>query len=201
MGKEAKMKQIEVTVKVNSSLDEVDNILKKQGFKIIRTSRVEDKYMSNKFEQLTKDNILDFLKSCILIRFLDVNSKETFKRITYKDKVYKDKTVISEEKINIIIDNIEQAEKLFEKLGFKKIVEVNYDVIVYEKDGVELAFQNVENLGLLLEYESGNDYIGFSDEEIIHEKEKMLEEIRKLKINIENDYDVKKAYELIYKRL
>ena len=195
------MKQIEVTVKVNSSLDEVDNILKKQGFRIIRTSRVEDKYMSNKFEQLTKVNILDILKNCVLIRFLNINNKETFKRITYKDKVYKDKTVISEEKINIIIDDIEQAEKLFAKLGFKKIVEVNYDVIVYEKDGVELAFQNVENLGLLLEYEKSNDYTGYSNEDIIREKEKMLEEIRKLKISIENDYDVKKAYELIKQKL
>ena len=201
MGKESKMKQIEVTVKVNSSLDEVDNILKKQGFRIIRTSRVEDKYMSNKFEQLTKVNILDILKNCVLIRFLNINNKETFKRITYKDKVYKDKTVISEEKINIIIDDIEQAEKLFAKLGFKKIVEVNYDVIVYEKDGVELAFQNVENLGLLLEYEKSNDYTGYSNEDIIREKEKMLEEIRKLKISIENDYDVKKAYELIKQKL
>ena len=195
------MKQIEVTVKVNSSLDEVDNILKKQGFKIIRTSRVEDKYMSNKFEQLTKVNILDILKNCVLIRFLNVNNKETFKRITYKDKVYNGSTVISEEKINIIIDDIEQSEKLFAKLGFKRIVEVNYDVIVYEKDGVELAFQNVENLGLLLEYEKSNDYTGYSNEDIIHEKEKMLNEIRKLKINIENDYDVKKAYELIYQKL
>lgn len=195
------MKQIEITVKVNDSLDEVDSTLKKQGFKIVRTSRVEDKYMSNRFEKLTKDNILDILKGCVLVRFLNVNNKETLKKITYKDKVYSNSKVISEEKININVDSIEKSEKLFEKLGFKKIVEVNYDVIVYEKDGLELAFQNVENLGLLLEYEKNNDYTGYSDESIVHEKEKMLEEIRNLKINIENDYDVKKAYELIYKKL
>ena len=195
------MKQIEITVKVNSSLNEVDDILKEQGFNIIRTSRVEDKYMSNRFEKLTKDNILDILKGCVLVRFLNVNNKEIFKKITYKDKVYSDSKVISEEKININVDSIEKSEKLFEKLGFKKIVEVNYDVIVYEKDGLELAFQNVDNLGLLLEYEKNNDYTGYSDEDIMHEKEKMLEEIRKLKIDIENDYDVKKAYELIYKKL
>ena len=195
------MKQIEVTVKVNSSLKQVDDILKKQGFKIIRNSRIEDKYMSNQFEKLTKNSILDILQSCVLVRFLNVNNSEIFKRITYKDKVYNGTTVISEEKINVIVDSIENSEKLFEKLGFKKIVEVNYDVIVYEKNGLELAFQNVENLGLLLEYESNNDYTGFSDESILHEKQKMLEEIRNLKISIGNDYDVKKAYELIYKEL
>lgn len=195
------MKQIEITVKVNNSLERVDNILKEQGFKIIRSSRIEDKYMTNQFAKLMKDNILDILKSCVLIRFLNVNNREIFKRITYKNKVYNGTTIISEEKINIIIDNIEKAEKLFERLGFERIVEVNYDVIVYEKNGMELAFQNVENLGLLLEYESINDYTEFSNEDIIKEKEKMLDEIRKLKIDIENDYDVKKAYELICKEL
>lgn len=191
------MKQIEVTVKVNDSLEQIDSILKEQGFKIIRNSRIEDKYMTNQFKKLTKDNILEILKSCVLVRFLNVNNKEIFKRITYKNKAYNDSTVISEEKINIIIDNIDNAEKLFEKLGFEKIVEVNYDVVVYEKNGIELAFQNVENLGLLLEYESSNDYSNFTDNEIIKEKIKMLGKIRKFNIDIENDYDVKKAFELI----
>ena len=153
--------------------------------------------MTNQFKKLTKDNILEILKSCVLVRFLNVNNKEIFKRITYKNKAYNDSTVISEEKINIIIDNIDNAEKLFEKLGFEKIVEVNYDVIVYEKNGIELAFQNVENLGLLLEYESSNDYSNFTDNEIMEEKIKMLGKIRKFNIDIENDYDVKKAFELI----
>ena len=68
------MKQIEVTVKVNSSLKQVDDILKKQVFKIIRNSRIEDKYMSNQFEKLTKNSILDILQSCVLVRFLNVNN-------------------------------------------------------------------------------------------------------------------------------
>lgn len=52
-----------------------------------------------------------------------------------------------------------------------------------------------------MEYENTNDYTEFSNEIIIKEKEKMLDEIKRLKIDIENDYDVKKAYELIYKSL
>lgn len=195
------MKQIEITVRVNNSLKQIDDILRSQGFNVIRKSRIEDKYMTNQYEMLTKDNILNVIKKCVLIRFLNVNDKEVFKRITYKNKTYKGSTVISEEKINIIIDNIENAEKLFESLDFKKIVEVNYDVIVYEKDGLELAFQDVENLGLLLEYEKNNDYSNFTDEEILNEKEQMMKEIRELNIAIGNDYDIKKAYELILKNL
>lgn len=129
----------------------------------------------------------------MLIRFLNINNKEIFKRITYKDKVYNGTTVISEEKTNVIVDSIDNAVRLFEKLGFRKIVEVNYNVIVYEKNGMELAFQDVENLGLLLEYENSNDFSGLTDEDIIKEKEKMLREIKKLNIDVEKDYDIKKS--------
>jgi len=195
------MEQIEITVTVNNTLEEIDTILKKQNFKLIRRSRIEDKYMTQHSSLLSEDNIIEILKTCVLIRFLNVNNKKIFKKITYKNKKYKNNTVISEEKINVNIDDIEKAEQLFLVLGFENIVNVNYDVIVYEKDGFELAFQNVEGLGLLLEYESRFDYSDSTDEEILQEKNKMLREIRKLNISIGNDYDIKKAQELILKSL
>ena len=109
--------------------------------------------------------------------------------------------VISEEKINVNIDDTEKAEQLFAALGFKKLTDVNYDVIVYAKDELELCFQDVENLGLLLEYESLKDYTGYSNEEILKEKNEMLEEIRQYNIKITDEYDIKKAFELIEKSI
>ena len=195
------MKQIEVTTYVNNTLNEVDKILTNQGFELIRKSRIEDKYMTAEYNKLNKNNILDILSSCVLIRYLCVNEKETFKKITYKKKVFENNIVISEEKINVNIDNIDKAEQLFTSLNFKNIVNVNYDVIVYSKDNIELAFQEVEDLGLLLEYENPKDFENHTKEEIILEKEKILEEIKKYNLNISNDYDVKKAFEIINKNL
>lgn len=195
------MKQIEVTTRVNESLKDVEKKLKEQGFEFIRKSRIEDIYMTQKLDNLRKDNIIDILKNSVLIRYLLVNNKDVFKKITYKNKVYKDDVVISEEKINVNIDDIEKAEKLFDVLGFKKLVEVKYDVIVYKKDNVELAFQDVEKLGLLLEYENEKDFEGYSDGQILQEKNKMLESIRSFNIDIANEFDVKKAYELIEKEI
>lgn len=195
------MKQIEVTTRVNESLKDVEKKLKEQGFEFIRKSRIEDIYMTQKLDNLRKDNIIDILKNSVLIRYLLVNNKDVFKKITYKNKVYKDDVVISEEKINVNIDDIEKAEKLFDVLGFKKLVEVKYDVIVYKKDNVELAFQDVEKLGLLLEYENEKDFEGYSDGQILQEKNKMLESIRSFNIDITNEFDVKKAYELIEKEI
>ena len=191
------MKQIEITVRVNDSLKKVSKNLEKQGFKKIRESRIEDKYLTQNKKKISKKNIIDVLKSCVLVRYLRVNNEQEFKKITYKCKEYKDDTVISETKINVSIDDTSKAEELFKKLGFNTLVEVNYDVIVYEKDGLELAFQEVEGLGLLLEYENTKDFSGIDDKEILKEKEKMAQEIKKFNINIGDDYDIKKAYELV----
>ena len=196
-----KVRQIEITAYVNQNLDEIDNILSKQGFKIIRKSRVEDKYMLHKDEPLTKNNILSILTKCLLIRYLCINNDKEVKSLTYKKKDYKGDTSISEEKIVLSIEDIEQAEKLFNALNFRKIVDVNYDVIVYKKDEVELCFQLVEDLGLLVEYENIKDFKNVSQEEIIKEKERMLEELRSYQLQVSDDYDVKKAYQLIKNRM
>lgn len=195
------MKQIEITTRVNNTLKEIDNILTNQGFKIIRTSRIEDKYLKNKDIKVNKSNILDVLKKCVLIRYLCVNKSDVFKKIAYKNKVYQNDVVISEEKININIDNINEARKLFEAINFELLTEVNYDAIVYSDGKIELCFQNVENLGILLEYENVNDFKGKSNEEILNEKNNMINELRMLKLNITDEFDVKKAYELVINKI
>lgn len=195
------MKQIEITTYVNNTLDDVDDILKKQGFKIIRKSRIEDIYKTLIYKELNKNTILDVLSKSVLIRYLRVNDKDEFKKLTYKNKIYDNNTVISEEKINVSIDDVNKANKLLELLGLKTIVNVNYDVVVYSNDIIELCFQNVEGLGLLLEYENTNDFEGYSNESILNEKYKMLEEVKTFGLNISNDIDVKKAYELIIRNI
>ena len=195
------MRQIEITTRVNNTLQEVEDILTKQGFKVIRKSRIEDKYLTQHINELKKDNIIDILKNSVLLRYWRVNNKEVHKTITYKNKVYENDIVISEEKISINIDDIDNAEKLFTLLGFKKLVDVNYDIIVYEKDGFELCFQDVERLGLVLEYENENDFTNVSNEGILKVKHEMLEKIKKYNLNITDEFDIKKAYELIEKEI
>ena len=195
------MKQIEITVKVNNTLDEVDKILISKGFKLIRKSRVEDEYVCPNDINVNRENILKVLSSSVLIRYLKTQDGE-FKKITYKDKKYsKDGIVISEEKINVSIDDTKKAQELFEKINFKKLVSVHYDVIVYSNNNYEFAFQDVEGLGLLLEFENENDFEGISDETIVSEKQKMYEIIKTYGIKVENNYDIKKAYELVMKKL
>ena len=195
------MKQIEITRYLLETEENSFDKLEKQGFKLIRTSTIEDKYLTSKIRELTKDNIQYILKNLVLLRYLNVEGKE-FKKITYKYKnVDKDENIISETKININCENLSEAEKLFENLGFEILTIVKYKVKVYEKDGIELAFQNVEGLGSMIEYENAEDFENKNIEEIKKVKQKMEEKIESFGILIEKGNDVKKAKELIEKNI
>ena len=105
------MKQIEITTYVNNTLQEVDDILKRQGFKVIRKSKIKDIYKTLKYNELNKNNILNILSESVLIRYLKVNDKDEYKKLTYKNKIYDNDIVISEEKINVTIDDINKTDK------------------------------------------------------------------------------------------
>lgn len=103
----------------------------------------------------------------------------------------------SEQKINLDCSDLEKAKDLFKHLEFEELIRVKYKVTVYSKDKVEYAFQDVENLGVLIEYENMNDFEGKSLDEINSVKNNMFEEIKNTGINLTEEKDVKKAYELI----
>lgn len=191
------MKQIEITVRLNENIQSAMDKLEKQGFKKIRESKIDDVYMTSKLKELNKDNIQNILKKSVLLRSLKLDNKE-IKKITYKNKEIDEKgDVISEQKINLDCNDLEKAKELFENLEFKELIRVKYKVVVYSKDKVEYAFQDVENLGTLIEYENVEDFEGKSLEKINNAKEKMYNEIKNTGIYITEEKDVKKAYELI----
>ena len=194
------MKQVEITTRVLETLNSITQKLEKQGFQIIRKSRVEDEYLTQYQGDFEQKHILKMLSSSVLLRYLDVNGKIT-KKITYKQKTYQNEIVMTEEKINVNCDDLDMAKKLFLALHFRPLVKVGYDVIVFSNQKIELAFQNVENLGLLVEYENVKDFSDSTEEEIVLAKQQMLKEIKNLNIQTTEEMDVKKAYELIQKQI
>ena len=194
------MKQVEITTRVLETLNSITQKLEKQGFQIIRKSRVEDEYLTQYQGDFEQKHILEMLSSSVLLRYLDVNGKIT-KKITYKQKTYQNEIVMTEEKINVNCDDLDMAKKLFLALHFRPLVKVGYDVIVFSNQKIELAFQNVENLGLLVEFESEKDFSDSTEEEIVLAKQQMLKEIKNLNIQTTEEMDVKKAYELIQKQI
>lgn len=191
------MKQIEITVRLNENMQSAISKLENQGFKKIRESQIDDVYMTAKLKELNKDNIQTILKKSVLLRSIKLENKE-IKKITYKNKeIDKNGDVISEQKINLDCSDLEKAKDLFEHLEFEELIRVKYKVIVYSKGKVEYAFQDVENLGVLIEYENMDDFEGKALDEINTVKKNMFEEIKNTGINLTEEKDVKKAYELI----
>lgn len=191
------MKQIEITVRLNENMQSAIRKLEMQGFKKIRESEIDDVYMTSKLNELNKDNIQYILKKSVLLRKLKLENKE-IKKITYKNKEIDEKSdIISEQKINLDCNDLEKAKDLFEHLEFEKLIRVKYKVIVYSKDKVEYAFQDVENLGTLIEYENTEDFEGKTLEEINNAKETMYNEIKDTGICLTKEKEVKKAFELI----
>lgn len=194
------MKQIEITVRLVEKIEDAINKLENKGFKKLRESDIDDIYLSNLDIEMKKENIQEFLKHSVLLRNLKLDGKE-IKKITYKNKELDDNgDVISEQKVNMNCEDLIKAENLFNCLGFYNLIEVKYHVIVYEKKGKEFAFQIVENLGTLIEYENVNDFAGKSILDINNAKHEMLKDIKECDINITDEYDVKKAFELIKKK-
>lgn len=191
------MKQIEITVRLDEEMQSAINKLENQGFKKIRESEIDDIYMTSKLKELNKDNIQSILKKSVLLRNLKLENKE-IKKITYKNKdIDKNGDIISEQKIDLDCSDLEKAKDLFEHLEFEEFIRVRYKVTVYSKDNVEYAFQDVEDLGVLIEYENIDDFDGKSLDEINNIKNNMFQEIKNTGINLTEEKDVKKAYELI----
>ena len=163
----------EITVEINTSLKNLESILKENNFKI---KEIYD--------------TLELLKNCVLIRHIIEKNKE-YKMITYKYKDYNDKNeIIKQGKINCYIDSIDEAEQLFKYLNYEKLLEIYDHSFVYANDEDEFVVQSVNNKHIYIEVEDKCHYIDKEYKNI----EEMKKVINKYNISIKNnDYFVKKA--------
>ena len=190
------MKEIEITVKVFDSVEKTKDILARQGLKIVDTYSTKDIYLSQDIN--LSQSIESVLNKSVILRQIVTPSK-VIKKIVHKNKVYDGDTLLYEDKINLKCEDLENAKLLFEALDFKELVIVQYDSFVYQKEGLELSFQNVKDLGLLLEIESDKKKLE-SEEDVMQEKRRLYNLAKSLSLNIGDELNIKKAKALIEKR-
>lgn len=189
------MKEIEITVKVFDSVEKTKDILARQGLKIVDTYSTKDIYLSQDIN--LSQSIESVLNKSVILRQIVTPSK-VIKKIVHKNKVYDGDTLLYEDKINLKCEDLENAKLLFEALDFKELVIVQYDSFVYQKEGLELSFQNVKDLGLLLEIESDKKKLE-SEEDVMQEKRRLYNLAKSLSLNIDDELNIKKAKALIEK--
>lgn len=147
----------EITVEVNTDLNNLISILEERGFKLKEVYDLNDIYLINKNDK--ENDYLSMLNKCVLIRDIIEQNKET-KMLTYKYKEYNDKNEITKQgKIKVIIDDVEKSKLLFERLNFEELIRINDHLLVYASDKDELVIQCVNNKHIYIEIEDKCNYV------------------------------------------
>ena len=178
----------EITVEVDTDLESLIKLLELNNFVLKEAYDLNDIYMINKKDK--EDDYLSMLNKCVLIRHIIEPDKER-KMLTYKYKEYNEnKEIVKQGKVKSLIDDIESAKLLFERLGFEELIRINDHLLVYANNEDELAIQNVNDKHIYIEIEDKCNYTN----RFYNSVDEMKEVITKYSIPIKNnDYFVKKA--------
>lgn len=179
----------EITVEVDCDMKELKNILNLNNFTLKEEFDLIDYYFIKKDYDTNLDD-LDILKQCVLIRNIIEEDKEQ-KLITYKYKEYDDNgDILKQGKVNCKIESVSEAQKLFEAMGYFKLLEIRDHVTVYANEVTEFAVQEVNNKHIYIEIEDKCNHIN----KLYTDVEEMKQDITKYSIPIKGDnYFVSKA--------
>lgn len=187
----------EITIKIKCELNEFYKIIEEKGFKIINKFSMDDTYFIPEETDLEKLSIRDILAKAVLVRnIIGKTSNKRTKLITFKIKNFdKAGNILNQESINCNISETEEAKKLLKAIGYKEIMNIKEDDIVYEKDGFELAIKDIKNGDNLIEIET-------EETKDLDSIEKLIQKVNEIEIPIYTDnYFVKKAEIELEKKL
>lgn len=182
-------KSNEITVKIKGNLKEFYKIIESKNFKIVDKFSMNDSYFIPEKLKLSEMSTRKILSNAILIRDIrDKISGKTVKKITFKIKQFdEDGNIVNQSAINCNVYEVEEAKKLFEAIGYKQIMNIYEEDIVYEKDGFQLAIKDIKNGEKLIEVETEKS-------EELNTIDKLIKKINEINIPIYTDnYFVKKA--------
>lgn len=179
----------EITVKIKCELKNLYKILEEKGFKIIDKFSMDDTYFVPEALILSKMSTREILSKAVLVR--DITGKMSdriTKKITFKIKNFDEYgNILSQEAVNCDILEIEDAKNLLKAIGYKEIMNIKEDDIVYEKDGFQLAIKDINNGDKLIEIET-------EENNNLDTIEKLIQKINEIEIPIYTDnYFIKKA--------
>ena len=177
----------EITVQVTCNYEELHSLLIKQGFKIIEKYTIIDEYLISKDYDLKNKNYLDILKECVIVRYIENIVKE----LLYKYKEYSNNgDIIKQAKVSCKVNDIKEASNFMKTIGYKELIHIQNNSVVYTNDKIEFAVQLVNDKYIFIELEDKSEYLNKTYSSI----EEMKEEINLYNLPIVKDkYFAKKA--------
>lgn len=177
----------EITVQVTCNYEELHSLLIKQGFKIIEKYTIIDEYLISKDYDLKNKNYLDILKECVIVRYIE----NTLKELLYKYKEYSNNgDILKQAKVSCKVNDIKEASNFMKTIGYKELIHIQNNSVVYTNDKIEFAVQLVNDKYIFIELEDKSEYLNKTYSSI----EEMKEEINLYNLPIVKDkYFAKKA--------
>ncbi len=181
----------EITVKIKGTLQDLYTILEEKHFKKIEMFSINDTYFIPQNLEMNKLTTREILTKAILVRDITRKMPEMkYERtLTVKKKeIDLDGNIINQSSIDCEVLDIGIAKSFVEAIGYKSIMTIREDDIVYEKDDFELAIKNIVNGDKLIEIETNDKNPAFNT------IEKLKRKLTEIDIPIyEDNYFVKKA--------
>lgn len=177
----------EITVQVTCSYEELHNLLIKQGFKIIEKYTIIDEYLISKDYDLKNKNSLAILKECVIVRYIE----NTLKELLYKYKEYSNNgDIIKQAKVSCKVNDIKEASNFMKTIGYKELIHIQNNSVVYTNDKIEFAVQLVNDKYIFIELEERSEHV----KTVFSNVEDMKKVIDSLNIPmVKNNYFAKKA--------
>ncbi len=171
----------EITVSVNISKKELIEFFNVNNYKQVDSFILDDIYYVENDIDLSSSS-LEILKKCIIVRSID-DRKHYF---MYKYKEYDDnENIIKEGKTKVQVISKDDANLFLKTIGYKELIRIVDHIDVFEKDGLQICVQDVNNKYLFIEIEENDIY---------NSVEKMIEALDNTAIDYDkSNYFVKKA--------
>lgn len=180
----------EITVRITCELPQFYSLLENKGFSPVKRFSLDDTYLIPADLNITAAPSREILSKAVLVREIhDHIANRITKRLTYKIKeISASGDILRQTAVNCEISNTEDAKKLLSALGYRELMRIAEDDIVYEKDGFELAVKDIRGGDKLIEIETEPD---IGDLDTI---EKLKQKLLSLRLPIDrSDFFVKKA--------
>ena len=177
----------EITVQVTCNYEELHSLLIKQGFKIIEKYKVIDEYLISKDYDLKNKNSLAILKECVIVRYIE----NTLKELLYKYKEYSNNgDILKQAKVSCKVNDIKEASNFMKTIGYKELIHIQNNSVVYANDKIEFAVQLVNDKYIFIELEERSEHV----KTVFSNIEDMKKVIDSLNIPmVKNNYFAKKA--------
>lgn len=179
----------EITIRVQCSEKDLIKRIQEEDFVFKSEYYSKDIFMIPKDIDIMKTNTREILSKAILLReFQGISSNKHKMKITFKHKDINEKgEILSQNSINCEVTNIQDAQKLFENIGYKELMSIKEKHFAYCKNGFEIIVKILSDDNILIEAELNKEYKTIDE---------LKNAINKTKIPFDkSNYFVKKAEE------